>query len=111
MAPRSFVYLAGAAILSAVVALVTFTASNQWGSGPVGGERLMPMLENAIGQVAEVTIKQGDTTIVLQRKGGSWELKSRDGYPADVAKVRTLLVALGRAEMVEPKTNKADKYP
>jgi hypothetical protein len=58
MAPRSFVYLAGAAVLSAVVALATFTASNQWGRGPVGGERLMPMLENAIGQVAEVAIRR-----------------------------------------------------
>lgn len=111
MAPKSFIYLAGAAVLSAVVALVTFAASNQWGKGPAGGERLMPVLENAIGQVAEVAIKQGDTAVVLQRKGGSWELKSRDGYPADIAKVRTLLVALGQAELVEPKTNRADKYP
>jgi Domain of unknown function (DUF4340) len=111
MTPKSFVYLAGTAVLSAVVALVTFAANNQWGSGPAGGERLMPVLENAIGQVAEVAIKQGDTAVVLQRKGGSWELKSRDGYPADIAKVRTLLVALGQAELVEPKTNRADRYP
>jgi hypothetical protein len=111
MKPRSFVYLAGAAVLSTVVALFTFAANNQWGRGPVGGERLMPVLENAIGQVAEVAIKQGDTAVVLQRKGGSWELRSRDGYPADIAKVRTLLVALGQAELAEPKTNRADKYP
>jgi hypothetical protein len=110
MAPKSFVYLAGAAVLSAALALVAFAANNQWAKGPVGGERLMPMLESAIGQVAEVTIRQGDTTVVLQRTGGNWSLKSRDGYPADVAKVRTLLVALGQAEMVEPKTTRADKY-
>src|SRR5688572_23997013 len=112
MAPKSFVYLAGATVLSAFVAIATFAATNQWGKGPVRGERLMPMLENAIGQVAEVTIRQGDATVVLQRTGtgGSWALKSRDGYPADIAKVRTLLVALGQAELLEPKTNRADKY-
>jgi hypothetical protein len=110
MAPKSFVYLAGAAVLSAVVALVTFAANNQWTKGPAGGERLMPVLDNAIGQVAELTIRQGETTVVLQRNGGSWSLKSRDGYPADVAKVRTLLVALSQAEMVEPKTTKPEKY-
>jgi hypothetical protein len=110
MAPKSFVYLAGAAALSVLLALVTFAASNQWGRGPVRGERLMPTLENAIGQVAELTIRQGDSTVVLQRTGGSWALKSRDGYPADIAKVRTLLVALGQAELLEPKTNRADKY-
>src|SRR5262245_54103895 len=110
MAPKSFVYLAGAAVLSALVAIVTFAANNQWGGGPAGGERLMPALENAIGQVAEVSIRQGDETVVLQRSGGSWNLKSRDGYPADIAKVRTLLVGLGQAELIEPKTNRADKY-
>jgi hypothetical protein len=110
MAPKSFVYLAGAATLSALLAIATFAASNQWGRGPVRGERLMPMLENAIGQVAELTIRQGDANLVLERSGGSWALKSRDGYPADIAKVRTLLVALGQAELLEPKTNRADKY-
>jgi hypothetical protein len=110
MAPKSFVYLAGAAALSAALALVSFAANNQWTKGPVRGERLMPMLETAIGQVAEVTIRQGDTSVVLQRSGGSWSLKSRDGYPADVAKVRTLLVALSQAELVEPKTTKTEKY-
>ena len=110
MAPKSFVYLAGAAALSALLAIVTFAANNQWGRGPVRGERLMPMLENAIGQVAELTIRQGDATVVLERTGGSWAVKSRDGYPADIAKVRTLLVALGQAELLEPKTNRADKY-
>jgi hypothetical protein len=110
MAPKSFVYLAGAAALSALLAIVTFAASNQWGRGPVRGERLMPMLENAIGQVAELAIRQGDATVLLERTGGSWALKSRDGYPADIAKVRTLLVALGQAELLEPKTNRADKY-
>jgi Domain of unknown function (DUF4340) len=110
MAPKSFVYLAGAAALSALLAIVTFAANNQWGRGPVRGERLMPMLENAIGQVAEVAIRQGDATVVLERTSGSWALKSRDGYPADIAKVRTLLVALGQAELLEPKTNRADKY-
>jgi hypothetical protein len=111
MTPRSFVYLVGAAVLSVVLAGLTFVANNQWTGGPVRGARLMPMLENAIGQVHEVTIKQGETTVALERKGGSWALKSRDGYPADIAKVRSLLVALGQAELVEPKTSKADKYP
>ena len=112
MAPRSFVYLAGAAALSMLLAIVTFAANNQWSRVPVGGERLMPMLENAISQVAEVTIRQGDATVVLERTGGggSWALKSRDGYPVDVAKVRTLLVALGQAELLEPKTNRPNKY-
>jgi hypothetical protein len=110
MTPKSFVYLAGAAVLSALLAVVTFASNNPWGSSPVGGERLMPTLADSIGQVAEVTILQGDETVVLQRSGGTWSLKSRGGYPVDVAKVRTLLVGLGQAELIESKTSRPDKY-
>lgn len=110
MTPKSFVYLAGVAVVSALVALVTFASTNQWGGAPIGGERLMPALESSIGQVAEVSIRQGNETVVLQRQGGSWSLKSKGGYPVDIPKVRALLVGLGQAELAEPKTNRPDKY-
>jgi hypothetical protein len=110
MTPKSFVYLAAAAVVSAVLAVVTFAANNPWGSGPVGGEKLMPTLATSIGQVAEVAVRQGEDAVVLERSGGTWSLKSRGGYPVDVVKVRALLVGLGEAELVEPKTSRADKY-
>ena len=110
MTPKSFVYLAAAAVVSALFAIVTFAANNPWGSGPIGGEKLMPTLAGSIGQVAEVAIRQGEDAVVLERSGGTWSLKSRGGYPVDVGKVRALLVGLGEAELVEPKTSRAEKY-
>jgi uncharacterized protein DUF4340 len=110
MTPKSFVYLAAAAVVSALFAIVTFAANNPWGRGPVAGEKLMPTLAGSIGQVAEVAIRQGEDGVVLQRTGGTWSLKSRGGYPVDVVKVRALLVGLGEADLVEPKTTRAEKY-
>jgi hypothetical protein len=55
-------------------------------------------------------VKQGQDTIVLERKGGSWNLKSRNGYPADPVKVRSLLVGLAEAELVGAKTRRPDRY-
>ncbi|HWE22226.1 MAG TPA: DUF4340 domain-containing protein [Hyphomicrobiaceae bacterium] len=110
MTPKSFVYLAAAAVVSALFAIVTFAANNPWGSGPVAGEKLMPTLAGSIGQVAEVAIRQGEDGVVLERTGGTWSLKSRGGYPVDVVKVRALLVGLDKAELVEPKTSRAEKY-
>jgi hypothetical protein len=110
MTPKSFVYLAAAAVLSALLAIVAFAANNPWGSGVTVSERLMPTLASSIGKVAEIAVRQGEDTAVLERAGGSWVLKSKGGYPVDVAKVRTLLVGLGEAELVEGKTSRPDKY-
>jgi hypothetical protein len=110
MTPKSFVYLAAAAVLSALLAIVAFATNNPWGTGPVVSEKLMPTLADSIGKVAEIAIQQGEDTAVLERASGSWVLESKGGYPVDVAKVRALLVGLGEAELVEAKTSRPDKY-
>jgi hypothetical protein len=111
MTPRSFVNLAGIAVASAALALVTFATGNQWGSGKTPGEKLVPTLADTIRQVTGLEIRQGEETVTLERaQNGTWSLKSRGGYPVDVTKVRTLLVGLGQAELIEPKTSKPDRY-
>lgn len=111
MTPKSFVKLAGIAVASALLAIVTFAANNQWGGGKTGGEKLVPTLAESIRQVTGLEIRQGEETVALERaQNGTWSLKSRGGYPVDVTKVRALLVGLGQAELVEPKTSKPDRY-
>jgi Domain of unknown function (DUF4340) len=110
MTPKNFVYLAAAAVASVLLAIVSFAASNQWSSAQTGGDKLLPGLSDAIREVAEFEMRQGENAVVLERKGGSWAVKSRDGYPADSPKVRTLLVALSEAELIESKTRKAERY-
>jgi Domain of unknown function (DUF4340) len=111
MTPKSFVNLAGIALVSAALALITFAAGNQWGGGKTSGEKLLPTLADSIRQVTGLEIRQGEETIALERaQNGTWSLKSRGGYPVDVTKVRALLVGLGQAELVEPKTSKSDRY-
>ena len=111
MTPKSFVNLAGIAVVSALLAAVTFVTNNQWGSGKTAGEKLMPSLADSIRQVTGLEIRQGEETVALERaQNGTWSLKSRGGYPVDVTKVRALLVGLGQAELIEPKTSKSDRY-
>jgi hypothetical protein len=111
MTPRSFVNLAGIAGASALLAFVTFAAGNPWGSGKTPGEKLVPTLADTIRQVTGLEIRQGEEAVTLERaQNGTWSLKSRSAYPVDVAKVRALLVGLGQAELIEPKTSKPDRY-
>jgi hypothetical protein len=111
MTPKSFVNLAGIALVSVLLAAVTFVTNNQWGSGTTSGEKLVPSLADSIRQVTGLEIRQGEETVALERaENGTWSLKSRGGYPVDVTKVRALLVGLGQAELIEPKTSKSDRY-
>jgi hypothetical protein len=111
MTPKSFVNLAAVAVVSALLAIVAFASSNPWSSGRATGERLMPTLADTIRSVTGLEVRQGDEAAVLERSpDGRWSLKSRGGYPVDIAKVRALLVGLGQAELMEPKTSKADRY-
>jgi Domain of unknown function (DUF4340) len=108
--PRSFLYLAIATVLSVLFAIVSYASNNQWSSGKAAGDKLFPKLVSEASQIASVEVRQGDTTVVLERKGGSWGVKTRDNYPADPAKVRALLVSLAEADLVEGKTRRPDRY-
>ena len=110
MTPRNFVYLAIAAALSVLFAVVSFASNNQWSTGRAVGAKLFPTLVSDASQIATVEVRQGDDTVVLERKGGSWGLKNRDSYPVDPSKVRTLLVGLAEADLIESKTRRLDRY-
>ena len=111
MTPRNFVYLAVAAALSVLFAVVSYASNNQWSAGTAGGDKLFPKLTSSASQIATVEVRQGDKDVVLERAGGGWVVKNRGGYPADPVKVRTLLVRLADADLIERKTTRPDRYP
>ena len=108
MRPKNFVYLAAVAAASVLLAIVSFAATNQWSTGQQAGEKLLPGFSPR--EVAELEVRQGDNAVVLERKGSTFVVKNRDGYPVDVAKVRAVLGPLEVAELIERKTSKAERY-
>jgi hypothetical protein len=50
--------------------------------------------------VAAIHIK-GDTDLTLERKDGGWQVVQRGGYPADVTKIRELLIKLGDLKVIQ----------
>jgi hypothetical protein len=110
MTPRNFLYLAIAAALSVLFAVVSYASNNQWSTGKAAGEKLFPSLSNDLSKVAGVQIRQGDDSVTLEKSGASWGVKDRSGYPVDFTKLRALLVGLSEAELLEPKTRRHDRY-
>jgi hypothetical protein len=77
------------------------------------GAPLFPTLAPELNSVTEVSIAKGSATpaVTLHKTGEHWSVVERADYPADVAKLRRLLLALGDAKVVEEKTSDPANYP
>jgi hypothetical protein len=76
------------------------------------GAALLPLLGKQLNDVTGVTIRKGaaQPTVSIRRLKGSWSVAQRNDYPADVAKLRRLLLALAGARVVEEKTSDPANY-
>jgi hypothetical protein len=75
------------------------------------GALVLPGLEQNVNAVTTVALKKGDGThATLQKDGAVWRVEER-GWPADVGKVRKVLLDLGALNIVEEKTRLPANYP
>jgi Domain of unknown function (DUF4340) len=110
MKPRTIAELALVALVALVVAAATYIAQNRWSQAKVTGAPLFPSLASQGPKIARIELRQGDKKLALERKEQSWVLADRGGYAAKPEAVRTLLVRLAEAQLVEPKTRKSDRF-
>jgi hypothetical protein len=102
-------------ILAAMsVALVLILAALQFSKddSASSGSLLFPQLKSEINDITSLTItRAGDeNATVIRKESDNWIIASRDNYPADIAKLRTLLLALADAKMIEQKTSDPERY-
>jgi hypothetical protein len=74
---------------------------------------LLPSLAGELNSVTALTVRRAGTTpvVIIHQKDGRWTVAERDDYPADVSKLRKLLLALSDAKIVEQKTSDPAKFP
>src|ERR1044071_5325072 len=107
--------LLGLGVLAAVVLGAALLLANQRaGTSLEDGKALYPALKTEADNINAVRIfKAGKTeepALELLRKDATWTLTQRDGYPADTAKVRKLIVALTAAKILEQNTSTPESY-
>jgi hypothetical protein len=78
----------------------------------LSGDLVLPALEHGVNNVSEVRLRKADDTHVTLKKAdtGGWFVAERD-WPAQVSKVRKLLLDLGALNVVEEKTRLPANYP
>lgn len=108
MNAKTLSILAGLTILMIVAAV--FLGQEQHETFPQSGELMFPDLMGKINDIAEITIESKDDTITIARNESSWGVKEKDGYPADLEKVKRTLIGMAELRIREPKTKNPDLY-
>ncbi|MEP6549181.1 MAG: DUF4340 domain-containing protein [Gammaproteobacteria bacterium] len=111
MSRRRFITLLIAAVLAISGALYLSTQRNL--PRDARGGALLPGLAGEIDTVTSLTVRRGSATptVTLHSHDGRWTVAERADYPADVAKLRKLLLALSDAKLVEEKTSNPASFP
>ncbi|WP_137390521.1 DUF4340 domain-containing protein [Rhodoligotrophos defluvii] len=108
--PRVVVGLLVAAIVSLTAAAWSYSSNHQWTALDAGGEAMLPGLDQRLGDVAAIEVKDPAGAITLKRDGSVWRIANQDGYPADTQRVHALLITLAELKRIEPKTDRPDRY-
>jgi hypothetical protein len=76
------------------------------------GTPLLPALGNELNAVTALSVRKGSSTptVTVRKHGDSWIVVERADYPADVSKVRKLLLALSDTRILEEKTADPARY-
>ena len=100
-----------AAVTAIVVVLAVIAVSSGTDSANIGGgDVAFPKLQSKLDQVAEITLVNRDAKIVVAKKGDNWVLPEKHDYPAQVDKVRGLLLGFEEMKLIERKTARPERF-
>jgi len=111
MSRQRFISLVVAALLAISGALYLSTQRNLQRDSR--GVALLPYLANELNTVSTLSIRKGGAAaaVTVHQQDGRWTVAQRGDYPADVSKLRKLLLALSDAKIVEEKTSNPANFP
>ena len=102
--------LLGIVVALLVVALLVVERRDEGGLAQ-SGELLFPDLKARLNDVTALRIERYDEEpVIINRDGETWRVAARDGFPADVGKIREVLLAVAEAETLEAKTANPDMH-
>lgn len=94
------------ALLTAMIVIEMGDDSLPSGSGNL----LLPDLKAKINDIDSVAFRGADETITIVNDGERWSVSERNNFPADVGKLREVLLALADARTLEQKSSNPERY-
>lgn len=111
MKQKQILGLGAAAVVLMGLAVYLSESRKPAAEAPLAGP-LAPGLEAGLNEVKQVVVQAaGGETITLKRGEAGWGVEEKQGYAADVGKLRELLLNLAQAQRIEPKTAVEASHP
>ena len=77
----------------------------------VGSGLLFPEFRSRINDVNSLVVAApGEEAVTISNTSGTWSVANRDDFPAQVSKIRELLLVLADAQILEEKTANPERY-
>jgi hypothetical protein len=110
MTRQRFIVLMVAALLAISAALYLSTQRNL--PRDPRGSAFLPSLAGEVNTVTSLSVLKGSATptVTIHKQGEQWTVAERGDYPANLPKLRKLLLALSDAKVREEKTSNPDNY-
>ena len=109
MSLRGFLILSTITAIAVAAAVFVISARDTALSG-ASRALMFPGLMDKLEEVATIKVTGSGGEATIERKERAWVVKEASSYPADMEKVREVLIGLAQLETLEPKTKRADRY-
>ena len=96
----------------AVISAALYLSTERNAAREVHGQPLFPSLASELDTVTSLSVLKGSATpsVTVHKQGDEWTVAERANYPADVPKLRRLLLSLSDAKILEQKTSDPANY-
>jgi hypothetical protein len=110
MGMKGLIGLLAVTVVAVIAAIFVARGGGTPASDPLVGSLMLPEIGQRLGDIGDLAMVRGDQKITLKRQGDQWAVEEKDGYPANLAKLKQALIGLAELRFVEPKTRKPDLY-
>lgn len=108
MNKKSFTILA--AVTAVVVIAAVIVTRRQAPETTLKTTALYPGLVNKVNDVERIQVKSADNETDIRRKGDSWVIANRGGFPPVLEKVKGLVLNIAQLRVLDTKTHNPKKY-
>lgn len=103
---RSFYILLGATVVMVAAAVLSQRPVNEY---TASHGLHAPELGDRADAIQQIVVRSADSELRLARTGDGWVARNKNDYPANAARIRELVVGLGRLERLEKKTSDPER--
>jgi hypothetical protein len=107
---RSVKSLTVLALLTLGLVAVAFVLVPRDSGQGVSATLLFEGLSGRINDVVAIEVRNNEGAVTIRRGDTGWVVRGKHDYPADEAKVRSLVLGLAESRVIEPKTGNPDFY-